>query len=188
MEILTLLKANIRRKKGSFVSVILLTLIIAMSVTTILSIRKSAFNGVAYVHELCDTPDIWVGYMANNLTDDMIDKVKNNSNVKSVNVVDSIITSKVFAGEKEYNPTEMQFIRENNTRLLNGSLNGIEENVPKLQKGEVYVSQRILTNLYVNVGQKITFRTIAGDYEFTVRGVFLDPMFGASTIGLRLSA
>lgn len=40
MEILTLLKANIRRKKGSFLSVILLTLIIAMSVTIILSISK----------------------------------------------------------------------------------------------------------------------------------------------------
>lgn len=185
MEILTLLKANIRRKKGSFVSVILLTLIIAMSVTTILSIRKSTFNGVDYAHELCDTPDIWVGYMAHNLTDDMVDKVKSNSNVKSVNVVDSIATSKAFAGEKEYN-SGMRFIKENNTRLLNGSLNGIEENVPKLQRGEVYVSQRIMANLYVKVGQKVSFRTIAGDYEFTIKGVFLDPMFGASTIGFKI--
>lgn len=185
MEILTLLKANIRRKKGSFVSVILLTLIIAMSVTTILSIRESAFNGIYHVHELCDTPDIWVGYMAHNLTDDMVDKVKNNSNVKSVNVVDSITTSKVFTSENEYG-SGMRFIKENNTRLLNGSLNGIEENVSKLQKGEVYVSQRIMTNLYVKVGDKITFRTIAGDYEFTIKGVFLDPMFGASTIGFKI--
>lgn len=57
MEILTLLKANIRHKKGSIVSVILLTLIIAMSVTTILSIKESAFKGVDNAHEICDTPD-----------------------------------------------------------------------------------------------------------------------------------
>lgn len=42
MEMITLLKANIRHKKGSFMSVILLTLIVAMSVTTVLSIRDSA--------------------------------------------------------------------------------------------------------------------------------------------------
>lgn len=185
MEILTLLKANIRRKKGSFVSVILLTLIIAMSVTTILSIRKSAFNGVYQVHEMCETPDIWVEFMARNLTDDMVDKVKNNSNVKSVNIVDSITVSKVFTSENEYN-NGMRFVKENNTRLINERLNGIEENVPKLQKGEIYVPLRILTNLDAEVGQKITFRTIAGDYEFTVKGILLDPMFGASTIGSKI--
>ncbi|MBD5111477.1 MAG: hypothetical protein HDT42_02940 [Ruminococcaceae bacterium] len=185
MEILTLLKANIRRKKGSFVSVILLTLIIAMSVTTILSIRKSAFNGVYQVHEMCETPDIWVGFMARNLTDDMVDKVKNSSNVKSVNVVDSITVSKVFTSENEYN-NGMRFVKENNTRLINERLNGIEENVPKLQKGEIYVPLRILMNLDAEVGQKITFRTIAGDYEFTVKGILLDPMFGASTIGFKM--
>lgn len=185
MEILTLLKANIRRKKGSFVSVILLTLIIAMSVTTILSIRKSAFNGVYQVHEMCETPDIWVGFMARNLTDDMVDKVKNSSNVKSVNVVDSITALKVFMGENEYG-SGMRFVKENNTRLLNERLNGIEEDVPKLQKGEIYVPLRILMNLDAEVGQKITFRTIAGDYEFTVKGILLDPMFGASTIGFKM--
>ena len=41
MEMITLLKANIRHKKGSFVSVILLTMIVAMSVTIVLSMPGS---------------------------------------------------------------------------------------------------------------------------------------------------
>ena len=72
MEILTLLKANIRHKKGSFMSVVLLTLIIAMSVTTILGIKESAFEGVYASHERMDTPDLWVEYYAYKLTDEMI--------------------------------------------------------------------------------------------------------------------
>ena len=46
MEIITLLRANIRHKKGSFISVILLTLLIAMSITTVLSIQESTRTGV----------------------------------------------------------------------------------------------------------------------------------------------
>lgn len=181
MEILTLLKANIRRKKGAFVSVILLTLIIAMSVTTILSIRESAMSGVDYAHELCDTPDICASYSARNLTDDIIDKLKRNNNVKNVNIVDSIFTQKTFMGENE-SDSEKELVKANNTRLLNENLNGIEENVPKLQKGEIYVSQGVLTEMDGKVGEKIIFKTIAGDYEFTVKGILLDPMMGSFMI------
>lgn len=181
MEILTLLKANIRRKKGAFVSVILLTLIIAMSVTTILSIRESAMSGVDYAHELCDTPDICASYSARNLTDDIIDKLKRNNNVKNVNIVDSIFTQKTFMGENE-SDSEKELVKANNTRLLNENLNGIEENVPKPQKGEIYVSQGVLTEMDGKVGEKIIFKTIAGDYEFTVKGILLDPMMGSFMI------
>lgn len=76
MEILTLLKANIRHKKGSFVSVILLTLIIAMSVTVILSIKESALKGVTDAHEICNTPDIYVAYAENDFPDDVVENVK----------------------------------------------------------------------------------------------------------------
>ena len=65
----TLLKANIRHKKGSFVSVVLLAFIIAMSVTTVLGIRESAFRGVSHANELCDTPDVWATYMAHMFSD-----------------------------------------------------------------------------------------------------------------------
>ncbi|MDE6026056.1 MAG: hypothetical protein K2G45_11450 [Lachnospiraceae bacterium] len=182
MEILTLLKANIRRKKGTFVSVILLTLIIAMSVTTILSIRESAMSGIDYAHELCNTPDICALYSARNLTDDIIDKLKSNSNVKNVNIVDSIFTPKAYMGEKE-SDSGKRLVKANNIRLLNENLNGIEENAPKLQKGEIYVSQGVLTELDGKVGEKIIFKTIAGDFEFTVKGILLEPMMGAFMIG-----
>lgn len=186
MEILTLLKANIRRKRGSFVSVVLLTFIIAMSVATVLSIRESALNGVDYAHELCGTPDIWASYSAHNLTDDIIDKLKSNSNVKNVNIVDLIFTQKTIMGEKE-SGSGMDFVKEDNARLLNEKLNGIEENAPKLQKGEIYVPQGVLTELGGEVGQKITFKTIAGNFEFTVKGILLEPMHGAATIGLNVN-
>lgn len=183
MEILTLLKANVRRKKGSFVSVILLTLIIAMSVTTILSIQESALNGVNSVHVLYDTPDILAIYLSHNFTDGMVKDVKNDSRVKRVDIVDSIISEQAIMGGSEYGNTMMLTKADKNTRLLKESLDGIEENAPGLQKGEIYVTQGFLTDLNGKVGQKVTFNTIAGDYEFTVKGILLDPMLGSAMIG-----
>ncbi|MDE7360330.1 MAG: ABC transporter permease [Oscillospiraceae bacterium] len=183
MEILTLLKANIRRKKGSFVSVILLTLIIAMSVTTILSIRESALNGVDRAHELCDTPDIVATYSAHRLTDELVEKVQSDSKVKSVNVIDSILSEKAIMGDSEYGNTMTLTKAGENTKLLKETLNGVEGNAPKLQRGEIYVSQGFLTDLNGKVGQKVTLKTIDGDHEFIVKGICLSPMFGSSMIG-----
>ena len=183
MEILTLLNANIRRKKGSFVSVILLTMIIAMSVTIILSIKESTLNGVNKAHEICDTPDIFAIYTEYNFQDNIIENVKKDSRVKRVNVADSILTEKAKMGDEEYSNLMFIFKSDENIKLLKEDLSGIAETAPKLQKGEIYVSQGFLTNVYGNVGEKIIIETTAGEYEFTVKGILLDPMFGSSMIG-----
>lgn len=183
MEILTLLNANIRRKKGSFVSVILLTMIIAMSVTIIFSMKESTLNGVNKAHEICDTPDIFAIYAGYNFPDNMIEKVKKDSRVKRVNAADSILTEKAKMGDEEYSNLMFIFKSDENIRLLKEDLSGIAETAPKLQKGEIYVSQGFLTNVYGNVGEKIIIETTAGEYEFTVKGILLDPMFGSSMIG-----
>lgn len=183
MEILTLLNANIRRKKGSFVSVILLTMIIAMSVTIILSMKESTLNGVNKAHEICDTPDVFAIYAEYNFQDNMIENVKKDSRVKRVTVVDSILTEKAKMGDEEYSNLMFLFKSDENIKLLKEDLSGIAETAPKLQKGEIYVSQGFLTNVYGNVGEKIIIETTAGEYEFTVKGILLDPMFGSSMIG-----
>ena len=183
MEILTLLKANIRHKKGSFVSVILLTLIIAMSVTTVFSIRESTMKGVSDAHELCDTADLQVMYNTFYLADDTAEKVKNDERVKEVRVVDTVLTNKTVMGGNEHNNTMMIYKADENTKILKEDLNGVEKKTPRLSSGEIYVPQGLLTALNGNVGEKIVFGTIAGDYEFTVKGALLEPSFGSSLIG-----
>lgn len=187
MEILTLLKANIRRKKGSFVSVILLTLIIATSVTTILSIDESTYDGVEYANEICDTPDVWVNYMAYKLTDDIVEGLRNDDRVGRVNVVDSILVEKTVMGNWEYDNSGISMYKANeNTKILKEDLSGIAGNAPKLKKGEIYITQGLLTNLHGKVGQTITIETIAGEYEFTIKGILFEPIMGAAHIGYKI--
>ena len=128
MEILTLLKANIRHKKGSFMSVVLLTLIIAMSVTTILGIKESAFRGVYASHDMVATPDLWVEYYAYKLTDEMIHEVKNDTRVKTVNVVDYLIGRKSIMNGEEYTNAAITMMKaDGDTMLLEDDLSGVRD-------------------------------------------------------------
>lgn len=184
MEILTLLKANIRHKKGSFMSVVLLTLIIAMSVTTILGIKESAFRGVYASHDMVATPDLWVEYYAYKLTDEMIHEVKNDTRVKTVNVVDYLIGRKSIMNGEEYTNAAITMMKaDGDTMLLKDDLSGVRDEAPQLKKGEIYVPQGLLSHVNGEVGQKITLETLGGDFEFTVKGVLLDPYFGTAVIG-----
>lgn len=184
MEIFTLLKANIRHKKGSFMSVVLLTLIIAMSVTTILGIKESAYKGVYRSHEIMDTPDFLVQYdNAGRLTGEMVEAVENDSRVASVAIRDYLIVTKIIMNGNEYTNSCMLMKMDEDTKLLKDDASGLREVVPELKKGEIYVPQGLLSNVGGEVGQKVTMETIAGEFDFTVKGVLLDPLVGASVIG-----
>lgn len=187
MEIFTLLRANIRHKKGSFVSVILLSLIIAMSVTTILSIKESAFKGVAEANEICQTPDVWAVYMEFMLTGDLVEELRNSAMVERVEVLDSVIVEKARMGDEEYQYRNVMSLlqADEDIRILKEDLSGIQENAPKLQKGEIYLSQGLLTALHGKTGDRLVLETIAGEHAFTVKGVMLEPVMGSSMIGYK---
>lgn len=186
MEIFTLLKANIRHKKGAFVSVVLLTLIITVSVTTILSIRESVIEGVNHAQEICDIPDVSVFYPSNRQIDDLADEIRSDDRVQRADMIEYIACQKSLMGKEEYNNSIVLVKADENTRILREDLRGIAEYAPGLQKGEIYVSQGFLTSMNGKVGEKVVFRTVNGEYEFTVKGVLLEPVFGASTIGWKV--
>lgn len=183
MEIITLLKANIRRKRGSFTSVVLLTLIIAMSVTTILGIKESAYKGVYESHEMMDTPDLWVEYYAYKLTDKMVEDVRNHPDVERIKTGGYLTGNKSVMGEEEYTNSIMLMRCEKDTKLLEDDLSAISKEALPLKKGEIYVPQGLLSNVSGEVGQKVTIETIGGNFEFTVKGVLLEPYLGAAVIG-----
>ena len=51
MEIITLIKANICRKKGSFIGITLLMVIISMSLTAIISVQDNCRDGLKTAYE-----------------------------------------------------------------------------------------------------------------------------------------
>lgn len=183
MEMITLLRANIRHKKGSFISVILLLLLIAMSITTVFSIQQSAETGVNTSHANVDTPDLLVEYYEYQLTDEMITNVRNHNLVKDVQVFDYLVAIKSSMGGQEYSNMQLIVKNDGSEQLLEEDLHKVKGTAPALKKGEIYVPQGYLTSVNGKVGETIQLQTIAEEYTFTIKGILLEPMLGSASIG-----
>ena len=185
MEILTLLKANIRHKKGSFVSIIILMLIVSMSFTAVFSIKDNCINGINEAHEYINSSDLTVLIDNQLLTDDLLTSIEEHSSVEDVKVKEAVLTFGSEYGEsKNVNPELLEKYSEE-YRLLNDRLTGYEENVPELKKGEIYVSQGVGTKLRCDIGDSIKIKTVGGEEYFTIKGFVVEPVWGSMNMGIK---
>ena len=92
MEIFTLLKANIRHRKGSFVSIIILMMIISMSFTAIFSIKDNCVNSIDKAHDSVNIGDLNLFVSNDVLSDDLLESVENHSSVKDVVSKEAVLT------------------------------------------------------------------------------------------------
>lgn len=183
MDIVTIIKANIRYKKGSFVSIILLMTIIAMALTAILSVWDNIYNGLIYAQERADISNVVCMVGRDILKDELISEVENHSIVKAVKTEEAIAAWKVRYGEIDYsNPV---YVRElpSGYRIFNVQGTGFKEEEPDLKKGEIYISQGMKTNFSCKTGETLTIFTQADSYDFKIKGIIEDPEIGASVIG-----
>lgn len=104
MEIITLLKANIRHKKGSFVSIILLMILISMSLTAILSVRDNCKSGLERELNQVNASNLSVYLAKQNMTDELMQSLMNHETVKKVTDTPAIVTQKAeINGQKDGN-------------------------------------------------------------------------------------
>lgn len=183
MEILTLLKANIRHKKGTFVSIILLMIIISMSMTAILSVQDNCTAGIENALEQVDAGDMTVYIKSEALTDKLLNSVKNHDIVERVKTNKAIKSDRAEANGKT--DSNSWFLRElrDEYKIFNGYMSAYEEKTPALKRGEIYVPQGVMTKLGCNVGDTIKITTIGGEYNFKIKGIVAEPVNGAFTIG-----
>lgn len=183
MEILTLLKANIRHKKGSFFSIILLMILISMSFTAIVSIQDNCNNTIENALNHVDAADLNVFVKAQDLSDDLLDKVKSHELVEKVVVHPAIISDKAEIVKKtDGNCWFMQKLRPG-YQILDETLTDYEDEVAPLKSGEIYVTQGICTNMECKIGDTLKIYTIGGSYNLTIKGIMVEPVNGSSVMG-----
>lgn len=183
MEIFTLLKANIRYKKGAFISIVLLMIIITISLTTILSAKENCVNSHKNALNEANTGNITTFISTKRLTEELIHSVENHSLVKKMERYHAVATNQAESGEiSDSNSWFMTRLR-GGYKMYNGDLTAYEKEMPPLNHGEIYITQGVATRLECKKGDIIKISTIGGKYTFKIRGIFVEPMFGSSTIG-----
>ena len=185
MEILTLLKANIRHKKGSFVSIIILMIIISMSFTGILSIKDNCSSSIKNALDSVNAGDLNMMVRADMLSDELQESVKNHSAVKNVSIKEAVATNEVKFGDKKSSSVWAMLKLTDEYRLLNDDLSGYADEVTELKKGEIYITQGAGTTLGCNIGDKITLSTVNSKNKFTIKGYAVEPLLGSMNIGYK---
>lgn len=184
MEIITMLKANIRHKKGSFASIIILMLIITMALAAILSVQDNIYDGIMEAQERTNTGNV-IAYMdVTKLSDSLRNDIENHKLVQEVVYKEAVPSRKVTCGNsEEYNNTVFFHEMEEGMRLLDAQEIESLGEAPELKEGEAYISQGMKTNFDCEIGDNLTLTVQSGDYKFTIAGIVEDPTVGASVIG-----
>ncbi|MBQ3514368.1 MAG: ABC transporter permease [Lachnospiraceae bacterium] len=185
MEILTLLKANIRHKKGAFFSIMILMMMIAMSLTTILSIIDNSLKSIEQAHEVANTGDVQVLIRDSGYTKEREDALLSHPMVERVDDFPAVFTEGGSIGGKETSSSWNLLKLHDNVKLFNEDFSGYEESTPSLNPGEIYVSEGLLSMVGGEVGDTLKAQTIGGNYEFTVKGIVLEPYTGSAVIGMK---
>ena len=187
MEIFTLLKSNIRHRKGSFVSIIILMLIVSMSFTAIFSMKNNVAESIKNEYEYVNVSDLWLYMNTDSLTDDLLSSVENHSSVKDVNVKESVLASGCSYKDAEVVGGVFMLKLTDDYRLLNDDLNGYADEVPEINKGEIYITHGLSVSLGCGIGDTIKLNTVTGEKEFTVKHFIIEPVFGYITTSYNMA-
>ncbi len=184
MEIMTLLKANIRKKKGVFISIAVLMAIITAVATAIFSVRDNYGKGFARAYETAGAGDCVIMMSSDSLTEELRRAVENHELVDHVDYYDSLCGNGISCGQAyDSNTFFMMELREG-IMLFNEDADGLEQEIPEPGRGEIYLPLGLKAKLNCNVGDTVTVDMIFGvKADFTIKGFVQEPSFGAMTIG-----
>ncbi len=189
MDILTLLKANIRYRKGSFISVLILTFIISICLTTIISINsnitKRADESLAENH----IGDLVTIISDTKCTDAMLQKVKDNQEIDHIKIIKSVTQELEINRQKQGSPTFFMPYDLDKQSYKVYSKDGLsfQREPEQLKQGEIYVPISIMKLYNCKIGDKAYLTTGNTQKTFTVKGFFEEPFIGTEFAGIKLA-
>lgn len=189
MEYSTLLKAGIRRHKGSLLGVFILILLVSLSLGTVLTIWT---NSSSYIRAEMNRAGFgaitaWISGLTDE--DTLSEEITALPEISTVETQKLIYTN--YEINEQESDSEGQLILSNpgetRYRFFTDDLSGYSSEVPQIQPGEVYVSPSLISMFGITVGDKITYpiARAGGNITFTVKGYYEDPFMGSSMIGMK---
>lgn len=189
MENKILLKANIKRHKGSLAGIFILTLLVSAALGTVFSVWS---NSKTYIRKEVDRAGFgeltaWVANISD--TTSLENSIEDLHEIERVEK-QSIIYSNYTINEQE-SDSEGQLITyeplENRYKFFDENLSGYIKQPDSIESGEVYVSPSMISMFGVKTGDEITFHIArAGkNITLTVKGFYEDPFMGSSMIGMK---
>ena len=188
MELLLLMKANFRKKKGVFISIIILAFIVSISFISMINVNKNISNRANEALNDFNIGDLNVIINDLNTSDELINSVNNMDIVEKVDVINSVAgginingtveRSNVFF--TEYAPDKHPF------KVYDDSLNKFVKDPLPLEEGEIYVPISFVDLYECEIGDKITLSFNEESKTFSIKAFIEEPLMGTSSIGIKM--
>lgn len=187
MEVLTILKANIRHKKSGFISVLILCFVISLCLTSIISVNSNVKKRAEAALQEVHTGNLVGVIREEQYTQSMASKIQENPDVDHVSEIKTIvqkleINKKVQASSTflaAYNPQQYPY------RVFTENGLSFQENPPKLKQGELYVPISFKSLYKCKTGDKAYLGSGDTQEVFTIKGFIEEPFIGAEMIGIK---
>lgn len=186
MEILKLLVANIKHKKGAFKSIIALTAIIVFSFAGTVSNNDNIDRSLERSHGYADTPTFTAFANKRNLQDNIAEEIAKHPDVTDVIETECIITENARIEEQKLSQIIFLYREtEDIYRVFNKNFTAYNENPEPLEKGEIYIPYGLKAASNIEIGSVISFGSEDNPENFTVKGFVEEPFVGAAPIGIK---
>lgn len=189
MEYTTLLKADLKRHKGSLAGVFILVLLVSAALGTVLTVWMNSGRYVRGELERAGfgTLTAWVSNMPD--LDILAGGIAGLEEVDYVDIQEVIYSE--YTVNEQNSDSEGQLIpygsQETRYKFFEDDLSRYREGTPEILPGEIYVSPSMVSMFGVQLGDEISFPVARGgqDAVFTVKGFYEDPFMGSSMIGMK---
>lgn len=192
MAILGIIRANIRSRKGNFISIFILLFIIAMALATIVSTQADYKDKITESCEYSSVADITSFIKGTSISDEVVDTIQQMKQVKSLLVRDGLTmdtknlsidgnsyeSSAIFC---KYNASEHKY------RLYDQTGESYEEGdflAPGI--GEIYLPIAMRDKINCEIGDKVIIKNNGWSRTLKITGFYEEPMVGGSLIGVKL--
>ncbi len=188
MDVIKLIRSNIRHKKGSFKSIIVLIMIIALSVSTIVSLKRNFPKSIESAYDRKYDANITLNIQKRYLTDEMLEELRNNPLVGEVIVCDSLHPNKCTYSNGKDVSFGIRLVAINDTvdAVWNENATALVTDVPELSKGEIYLPRALKDYDDLKVGDTMTAYFEGASFEFTIKGFVEEPVCGSSFMPLKV--
>ena len=182
--VLYLVKNNIKFKTGAFKGIIALMAIIVFSYSGSVSNSKNLYASLNDSLDHYNVGDIIMTFEEQKLTDKVKAGLDNNEHIKSFREQPLLSTNMEYTAGGKTKDYSARFIRQlDELKLFNDDFSGFVDDVPKLSKGEVYVSYCMGKVMGLEKGDTLEVKTSADTSEkFEIKGFTEDPIYGSTLL------
>ena len=188
MDIIKLIRANIRYKKGSFKGILILMMIISLSVSVIVSLKRNFPDSIRSAYDRKYDADITLNIRSEFLTEGMIKGLEDDPLVGKVVVCDALCPDKCTYSNGKDTSFGIRLVAQNETvdSIWNEDMTDIIHEVPELSRGEIYLPAALKDYDDLCVGDTMTASFEEASFTFTIKGFVEEPACGSSFMPMKV--